>query len=181
MKNIKIVVGSWGSYNLCNERALGSKWLDLSLFESFDDVKKELASEGFELAGIDEELFVQDVDGIPADGVEWDDMNVEKLCNAIFESEILKNDYKYKLFCNFLEVESLSRFFELVDEKGDHWNDEIIFYEGYDWDDLGREMFDACGGNLPDFLENCFDFEEFGLTLSIDGYTETADGIICIC
>ena len=28
--NIKIVIGSCGSYNECNERALGSKWLDLS-------------------------------------------------------------------------------------------------------------------------------------------------------
>lgn len=28
--NIKIVIGSWGSYNEYNERALGSKWLDLS-------------------------------------------------------------------------------------------------------------------------------------------------------
>ena len=29
MKNntISIVIGSWGSYNECNERALGSKWL----------------------------------------------------------------------------------------------------------------------------------------------------------
>lgn len=30
MGNISIVIGSWGSYNECNERALGSKWLDLS-------------------------------------------------------------------------------------------------------------------------------------------------------
>lgn len=29
MGNISIVIGSWGSYNECNERALGSKWLDL--------------------------------------------------------------------------------------------------------------------------------------------------------
>lgn len=28
--NIKIVIGFCGSYNECNERALGSKWLDLS-------------------------------------------------------------------------------------------------------------------------------------------------------
>lgn len=28
--NISIVIGSWGSYNECNERALGSKWLDLT-------------------------------------------------------------------------------------------------------------------------------------------------------
>ena len=29
---VSIVIGSWGSYNACNERALGSKWLDLSEF-----------------------------------------------------------------------------------------------------------------------------------------------------
>ena len=28
--SVNIVIGSWGSYNACNERALGSKWLDLS-------------------------------------------------------------------------------------------------------------------------------------------------------
>lgn len=32
MSNISIVIGSWGSYNECNERALGSKWLDLEDF-----------------------------------------------------------------------------------------------------------------------------------------------------
>ena len=31
--NISIVIGSWGSYNECNERALGSKWLDLSDYD----------------------------------------------------------------------------------------------------------------------------------------------------
>ena len=35
MKNntISIVIGSWGSYNECNERALGSKWHDVSASE----------------------------------------------------------------------------------------------------------------------------------------------------
>ena len=30
---VSIVIGSWGSYNECNERALGSKWIDLSDYE----------------------------------------------------------------------------------------------------------------------------------------------------
>ena len=31
MKNeTNIVIGSWGSYNECNERALGSEWLRLN-------------------------------------------------------------------------------------------------------------------------------------------------------
>ena len=29
---ISIVIGSWGSYNSCNERALGSEWLNLADF-----------------------------------------------------------------------------------------------------------------------------------------------------
>ncbi len=28
MNTVSFVIGSWGSYNECNERALGSKWLD---------------------------------------------------------------------------------------------------------------------------------------------------------
>lgn len=62
--NISIVIGSWGSYNECNERALGSKWLDLSDYSDWDEIVEELKKEGFELDGIDEELFIQDVEGI---------------------------------------------------------------------------------------------------------------------
>lgn len=68
--NIKIVIGSWGSYNECNERALGSKWLDLSDYSDWDEIVEELKKEGFELDGIDEELFIQDVEGIEDRSVE---------------------------------------------------------------------------------------------------------------
>ena len=47
--NISIVIGSWGSYNECNERALGSKWLDLSDYSDWDEIVEELKKEGFEL------------------------------------------------------------------------------------------------------------------------------------
>ena len=43
--NIKIVIGSWGSYNECNERALGSKWLDLSDYSDWDEIVEELKKE----------------------------------------------------------------------------------------------------------------------------------------
>ena len=52
---ISIVIGSWGSYNECNERALGSKWLKLADYECWEDILDELESEGFDLDGIDEE------------------------------------------------------------------------------------------------------------------------------
>ena len=58
---IKIVIGSWGSYNACNERSLGSKWLTLSDYDDWEEIEKELKKEGFILNGIDEELFIQDI------------------------------------------------------------------------------------------------------------------------
>ena len=72
---INIVIGSWGSYNACNERALGSEWLDLSDYESWDEIAEELKNQGFKLRGIDEELFVQDIEGIPSGGVNCDYVN----------------------------------------------------------------------------------------------------------
>ena len=43
--NINIVIGSWGSYNECNERALGSKWLDLSNYSDWDEIVEEIKKE----------------------------------------------------------------------------------------------------------------------------------------
>ena len=58
---IRIVIGSWGSYNECNERALGSQWMDLADFDSWDEIEEALSNQGFELDGIDEELFIPDI------------------------------------------------------------------------------------------------------------------------
>ena len=38
MSNISIVIGSWGSYKECNERALGSEWLDLKDFDGYEEI-----------------------------------------------------------------------------------------------------------------------------------------------
>ena len=51
-EKISIVIGSWGSYNACNERALGSNWIDLTEYESWEDIEEELKKQGFELDGI---------------------------------------------------------------------------------------------------------------------------------
>ena len=58
---ISIVIGSWGSYNECNDRALGSKWLKLNDYNTFVEIEDELIDEGFVLGGIDEGLFIQDI------------------------------------------------------------------------------------------------------------------------
>ena len=77
---IRIVIGSWGSYNECNERALGSKWLTLNDYDDWDEIEEELERQGFILDGIDEELFVQDIENfIASNSVNWDYVHPQSL------------------------------------------------------------------------------------------------------
>ena len=87
---ISIVIGSWGSYNSCNERALGSEWLNLADFESWEEIEEELKKQGFQLKGIDEELFIQDIDGIPSSGTNWDGRFAENICFLILSERNLR-------------------------------------------------------------------------------------------
>ena len=82
-EKINIVIGSGGSYNACNSRALGSEWLNLTKYESWDDIVKELKKQGFQLKGIDEELFVQDIEGIPSDGINQDYVHPKTLFETL--------------------------------------------------------------------------------------------------
>ena len=172
-----MVIGSWGSYNECNERALGSKWLDLSEYSDWDEIAEELENEGFELDGIDEELFVQDIEGIGC-SLNWDYVNPEDLFNILNDSGVLTNDYKYKVMCAFLEVRSWDDFEGLVRDKDERWDDEINLYEGYSWEDFGREMFDTMGYEIPDAIEDYIDFEAYGESFKYDNIDEYSDGLI---
>lgn len=175
--NISIVIGSWGSYNECNERAWGSKWLDLSDYDDWEEIASELKKEGFELDGIDEELFIQDVEGISDNSVNWDYVNPETLFNTLNESGVLPNDYKYKVFCAFLEVRCFDDFEERVKSHGERWDDDIILWENRDWYDLGYEFLHDCH-NIPDYLDNYIDYKRYGEELSYDGFQEYSEGII---
>ena len=62
--SVNVVIGSWGSYSECNEKALGSKWLDLSDYSDWEEIEEELTKQGFKLDGIDEELFIQDIEDL---------------------------------------------------------------------------------------------------------------------
>lgn len=110
MGNISIVIGSWGSYNECNERALGSKWLDLSDYNDWEEIVEELKREGFELDGIDEELFIQDIEGIYDRSVNWDYMNPENLFNTLYYVRLRKIFLKFSHYflCQKLNLQDLA-------------------------------------------------------------------------
>ena len=168
------------SSGLFNERALGSKWLDLSDYSDWDEIVEELKKEGFELDGIDEELFIQDVEGIEDRSVNWDYVNPETLFNTLKESGVLDNDYKYKVFCAFLEVRCYDDFEEKVKSHGDRWDDDINIYDGFTWEDFGREMFAVNGydSSVPESVQDFIDFEAYGKYLGDYTVQEYSNGLI---
>ena len=92
MSTIKIVIGSWGSYSACNSRALGSSPIDLSACSCWEQIEKSLKKQGFDLGGIDAELFVQDIDGLPNNCADWDYINPKTLFEILSKSGVLNSE-----------------------------------------------------------------------------------------
>ena len=178
MNNISMVVGSWGSYNECNERALGSKWLDFDDFEDWEEIETELKNQGFDLQGIDEELFIQDIEGLPTDACNWDYTNPKTLFETIKESGVLEDDHKYEKMLAYIEVQNYDDFENLVDSKGSKWGDDIYLYQGFNWEDYGRNYFENCCYELPGGLEDFIDFEAYGKYVGDYYAQEYSNGII---
>lgn len=177
MGNISIVIGSWGSYNECNERALGSNWLDLSDYSDWEEIEEELKKEGFKLDGIDEELFIQDVEGIPANSENWDYVNPQQLFETLLESGILDDEDMYDLFTAYLEVNNFDDWENLVSSHGNRWGDDLILYRNKDMEDVAYNLMHECY-EIPDYLENYIDYSSFAKDLSYDGFYETSKGVL---
>lgn len=177
--DIKIVIGSWGSYNECNERALGSKWLTLNDYDSWEDILEELELEGFELDGIDEELFVQDIENFPGDVKNWDYVNPAILFDTLKKSGVLDDHNKYDLMEAYCDVEGYDAFEDLVNDREDRWDDDIYMYQGFDWYDLGYHFLHEVDCiEIPECLENYIDYKSYGESFSYDGFHEVNNGII---
>ena len=91
---ISVVIGSWGSYNACNERALGSKWLNLNDYSDWEEIEEELTKQGFKLNGIDEELFIQDIENFPDRHTNWDYVHPKPFFELLKLSGVLDDEYK---------------------------------------------------------------------------------------
>ena len=198
MNRIAMVIGSWGSYNECNDRALGSEWLDfddynacnkralgstwldLSKYTEWEQIEEELKNEGFELNGIDEGLFVQDIEGMPTNSMNWDYVHPKEIFELIKKSGVLDNEYKYELMEAYCEVKSFDEWSNLVNDYEDDWDRDIIFYRGQDMHDVAynivNEFYDL--DEMLGSLSPYFDYDAFARDLSYEGYTETSNGVI---
>lgn len=176
---IRMVIGSWGAYNAANEKALGSSWLTLSDYNDWEEIEEELTEQGFDLNGEDEELFIQDVDGLPTMG-EYE--SPQAVFETLYESDVLNDVSAREAFDIFCEVRSWDDFKQLVDSHGANWVDYIYIYPGYDWYDLGREMFELYYPELleNDVIDNYFDFEAYGESFQYDTFERYSNGIVSI-
>ena len=178
MNTIKIVIGSWGSYSTCNERALGSVGVQLSKYKKWGAYAAALKTQDFRLDDTDKELFVQDIDGLPSNCENWDYISPKELFETLKESGVLHSEYLYTVLCAYLEVRSFHEFAERVEKLGNNWNDDIYVYENYDWEDYGRELFENSDRHLDDDLIDYFDFEEYGRSTGLSCAEEYSGGII---
>ena len=173
---VKIVIGSWGSYNAGNSRAMGSKLITLSDYDDWEEIEEELTKQGFQLDGIDEELFVQDIENLDLDGENTDYMSPRCLFETLYESGVLLDANKFETMEAFIEARSYKDFEARVKEQGECWDDDVRIYKGYDWEDYGREQFSNSGLSIPDSLIDYFDFESYGESFSYDGVVEKYSG-----
>lgn len=175
-----MVIGSWGSYNECNERALGSSWLNFDDFDEWEEIEEKLIREGFELNGIDEELFVQDIEGIPTSCQDWDNTHPQEIFELIKESGVLDYECKYELMEAYCEVRSFDEWSDRVKQCGENWDSDIAFYKGQDMYDVAynlvNEFYDL--DKMLGHLASYFDYNAFARDLKFDGYTETSNGVI---
>jgi antirestriction protein len=180
MNRIAMVIGSWGSYNECNERALGSKWLDFDDYDDWDEIVEELKNEGFELDGIDEELFVQDIEGIPSSACNWDYTHPKTIFELIKKSGILDNSYKHEVMEAYLEIECFDDWSDLVERYEEDWDRDIIYYKNMTMSDVAYDIIHDCYDldKMLGHLACYFDYEAFARDLSFDGFHETENGVI---
>lgn len=175
---MEIVIGSWGSYNECNSRALGSEWLDLNDYDTWEEIEEELTSQGFELNGIDEELFIQDFEGDW--GFNGDYMHPKRLFEIIKDAKLNKYD-REEVALAYIEAMCWEDWVDLVESKGSNWDEDIYFYKNMTPEEVAEQMISDC---YPDL-----DFSRIGwissyVTIDYEGiasdepYYEVSNGTI---
>ena len=173
--NCKVVVGSWKAYNECNKRSLGSKWLDLSDYETLDEVYDELKNEGFTELEL-EETFVQDYEADIEFIENCDYTNIDLLWDRVQElDDIIEylGENEVKAYLEEFGIKSL-------DDLRDLRSTELYLYADCDTlSDLAYELVqEGCYGEIPDSIVNYIDYEAMGRDLSFDGYYETSYGVL---
>lgn len=154
---IRIYLTNLGKYN---EGELVGKWVDLPTTNGFDEHLEEI--------GINEEYeewfitgYETDIDGV---GIH-EYSNIEELDEL---AETLENlaDYEKEV------VEAMISEGYSLEDALEKKEDCMIYYDCHDMKDVAREYIEETGllHDVPDTLQNYFDFEAYGRDMSFEGH-----------
>ena len=159
---INIYVNTWGRYN---DGLVGSGFISLGKMDN-----EELAALLKErLKDNDPEYFIQDYEG---------DVGLEESTDFWMINEALYNldDCNNEMFLAITEFESLTEAIEAIENDFDDYR---LHYDVNSNTDLGYELIEEGGQEIPEWMQYYFDYEKFGrdYTLNACG-TFTSFGFI---
>lgn len=177
--NVKVVIGSWKAYTECNERALGSKWLDMADFDTLEELEEELKKEGFTDEEL-EETFIHDYEADAEIFDNCDYVSKEKLfevCEILDQVE----DYDSELVLALIEYLGIDETLRLIEEnKLDNYT---LFSNCETAEDYAIELYnEGCFGNIENsYLEMFIDFQAMGESMIANSeIAETNQGILLL-
>lgn len=166
MLEMKGFITNLGKYN---EGELVGKWIDFPIDE--DDFQDELESIGVKEDTMYEEWFITDYDCSLFDM--YDAFGEYPNIDDINEVAEALEDHESE-FTALMEVCSYT------DALGYLESENYTFYEGMTLEDVAYEIVEECY-NLPEIAQRYFDYAAFARDLGFDGYSETSNGVICLC
>lgn len=160
----RVFITNLGKYN---EGELVGKWLDLPCA----DLEAELAEIGVAPGTQYEEYFITDYEN----EVGYEVHEYENVWELNELAERLDDVCDVDWLLAYMDITG-----EELDTAIDNYEERSSFYPNQTLEDVAYDLVNDCY-NLPEIALRYFDYEAFARDLSYDGYTETDDGVICVC
>ena len=177
--DIKMTISYTTHYAENNTKTLASSPLDLSKYNSWEEIREELTKQGFELNEFDNCLVIEDLQNISEEMSELKQWHPKHVFNLLNAAGVLTDGRRFETMKAVAEVCGLDEFTDLVEHRGDAWDEGIFLYEGYDWYDFGKMVCEANEYKIPENLEYFIDYEAYGESFSLNADVHSySNGII---
>lgn len=146
-----------------NAKALTSCPLDLSKYSSWEEIREELANQGFVLDEFDNCLVVENLYDIYDKISYFEHWHPKHVFNLFNTAGIVKDSSRFETMEIVAEIYGFDEFVDRVELRGEEWDTGICVYEEYDWYDFGKEMCELLGYRVHKELEPYVNYAFYGI------------------